>query len=305
MLYFRWGDTLTMKKINSPLRYPGGKTELGPYIHSVIVNNELQGCHFIEPFAGGASASIHLLQTSVISRATIIEYDPLVYAFWHCVFHRTAELCSLIEDTPIDIETWNALSMYKDIEMPISSLMIELGFSGLFFNRTNFSGILKAGPIGGQNQESKYKIDCRFNKARIIKSIQFLSLYRDRIDIKWANSLNYLTELSKARIIEPIFLYIDPPYYEKGRSLYRKYFTNEDHIQLSQRLINLQHPWLLSYDKCPFISNLYNQSNETLKRQSLYFDYSAGKTKQEKEFLISNIEIPPIEGVKKNPFAVS
>jgi len=296
---------MNMKKVSSPLRYPGGKTELGPYIESVIKSNDLQDCHFIEPFAGGASASLHLLQTGTVSRATIVEFDPLIYAFWYSVFNFSDELCSIITDTPITIETWNKMNELRNIEIPVASQLLYLGFAGLFFNRTNFSGILKAGPIGGQKQESLYKIDCRFNKERIIRTIQFLSHYKDRVEIKWTNSLNYLHELSLSKLVEPTFVYVDPPYFDKGKALYRKFFSNEDHVTLSRRLTSLRSPWLLSYDNCPFISNLYSNSEFALKRQTLFFDYSAGVTKQEKEFLISNLEIPPIEGVKKNPFAVS
>jgi DNA adenine methylase len=292
-----------MKNIASPLRYPGGKAELGPYIEKVILNNDLYGSHLIEPFAGGSSISLYLLQKGTISKATIVEFDPLIYAFWYSLFHFTDELCTMISTTPITIDTWNKLSPLRKEEIPVSSKIVELGYAGLFFNRTNFSGILKAGPIGGQTQASSYKIDCRFNKERIIRSIQFLSLYRDRVEVKWANSLNYIKEISKSKI--PVFLYIDPPYYEKGKSLYRKFFTNDDHNELSKTLIKLKHPWLLSYDNCPFISHLYNNSKVTLNRQSLFFDYSAGGSKKEKELLISNLEIPPIQEVKKNPFAVS
>lgn len=293
-----------MKLINSPLRYPGGKTELAPYIENVIINNDLEGCHFIEPFAGGASASLYLLQKGVISGVTLIEYDPLIFSFWHCVFNRTDELISLITESKIEIDTWNSLKHLREIDIPISTMILEMGFAGLFFNRTNFSGILKAGPIGGNSQESKYKIDCRFNKERIIRSIQFFSLYRDRVQVMWANSLAYLSEYTPASN-EITFFYVDPPYYDKGKSLYRKFFTDDDHAELARKLISLQQPWLLSYDKCPFISHLYNSDERNIVRQTLFFDYSAGGSKKEKELLISNLEIPPIEGVKKKPFAVS
>lgn len=294
-----------MKIINSPLRYPGGKTSLGPYIETVITRNNLKNCEIIEPFAGGASVSLHLLQTGTVSKATLVEYDPLVYAFWYCVFNMTDELCKLIIDTPITVETWNSLSPLKDIEFPISTKLLEMGFAGLFFNRTNFSGILKAGPIGGQGQQGSYKIDCRFNKERIIRTIKFLSSFQNRVEVKWKDALNFINDLSKQKISDNVFFYLDPPYYDKGKSLYRKYFTQEDHIELSKKLNALTKPWLLSYDKCPFISYLYGETDYNLKKQSLFFDYSAGGAKKEKELLISNLEIPPIERIKKNPFAVS
>jgi len=289
----------------SPLRYPGGKTELGPYIEQVIRSNDLEGCHFFEPFAGGASITLHLLQSGLISKATLIEYDPLIYAFWYCVFNHTDELCEVILETPVTLDIWNKLEKNRHIDMPIPTKIVELGFSGLFFNRTNFSGILKAGPIGGQSQESSYKIDCRFNKERIIRTIRFFSLFSDRVKVEWTDALSFINNFNKRKFKDKVFMYVDPPYYDKGKSLYRKFFNDDDHIRLSKSLIKISRPWLLSYDNCNFISHIYSQSKRNIKHQSLFFDYSAGGTKKESELLISNLEIPPIEGVKKNPFAVS
>lgn len=283
-----------MKIYKSPLRYPGSKNDLSSYIEKVITNNNLLGCHFIEPFAGGASVSLALLQNGIIGTATLIEFDPLVYSFWESVFNYPDELCELIENTPINLSIWDEMQRFKKIDIPLKNQIVELGFAGLFLNRTSFSGILKAGPLGGREQLSDYKIDCRFNKTKIIAAIKFLSIYSDRVNVQWTNSLNYLRDINKNAFKENTFLYIDPPYYEKGKSLYRKYFTDSDHIELSHQLKKLQAPWLLSYDNCSFISYLYSNSKSGLKRQSLFFDYSAGGSKRSTEFLISNLEIPPI-----------
>jgi len=280
---------------NSPLRYPGGKASLSSYIEKVIQVNEKSGCQFIEPYAGGASISIALLQKGVIGSSILIERDPLLYSFWKAVFDYTYELCTLIEDTDINIDTWNRLCKNRNIEIPISTKISELGFAALFLNRTNFSGILKAGPIGGQAQEGKYKIDCRFNKRSLIKTISFLSLYRDRVEVVWSDGLSYLKSNRTSLSQKNSFAYIDPPYYAKGKSLYRYYFDNNDHIQLANHIKTCQYPWLLSYDNCVFINNLYNNNLTQLNRRTLYFDYSAGKSKKEKELLISNLEIPPLE----------
>ncbi|WP_339270692.1 DNA adenine methylase [Paenibacillus sp. FSL K6-1330] len=294
-----------MSILKSPLRYPGGKTALGPYVEKLIINNELTGCHFYEPFAGGSSISLHLLQRGLVSKVTLIEYDPLIFSFWTCVFQYTDELCDLIEQTEISIETWNNMDKYRGIDVPISTQILELGFAGLFFNRTNFSGIIKAGPIGGQAQESKDKINCRFNKNRIINTINLLSVFRDRVDVKWTDAVNFISNFNKIKTLDKTFLYVDPPYYGQGKSLYRKFFNDQDHIKLSKAITRLSSPWLLSYDNCKFISYLYENQRDNVKQQSLFFDYSAGGTKKEKELLISNLEIPPIEAVKNNPFVVS
>ena len=285
-----------MSLISSPLRYPGGKANLTEYIEKVIDTNGFVDRHFVEPFAGGAAVTLFLLQRGTISSATLVERDPLVYSFWKSVFNHTDELCDQIDQSEINVDTWNQLIPYRNIDLPVETLVPRLGFSALFFSRTNFSGILKAGPIGGQTQSGKYKIDCRFNKTRLIHDIRFLSLYRDRVDVRWGDGLAFLSNNADRLANANSFIYIDPPYYEKGKSLYRHYFTNEQHIELSNYLMAARYPWLLSYDNCVFINELYGPgSGNGLHARHLYFDYSVKKAKREAELLISNVEIPPTD----------
>lgn len=284
-----------MNIIPSPLRYPGGKAELYKYIENVINTNELTGCEFYEPFAGGASVSLALLQKGTIKKATLIEKDPLIFSFWKSVFEYTDILCEKIENTEVNVDTWNTMSSFKNIELPVSTLIPDLGFAALFLNRTNFSGILKAGPIGGQNQLGNYKIDCRFNKKRLIEAISFLSLYRDRVDVIWTDGISYIKNNKAKLSSSKCFVYIDPPYYNKGKSLYRHYFGNKEHVELADQIKTSNFPWLLSYDNCVYINDLYCTDSTELKRRTLYFDYSVRTSRKEKEILISNLEIPPIE----------
>jgi len=282
--------------IISPLRYPGGKANLTKYVATVAHTQHLATRHFVEPFAGGAAVTLFLLQQGLIHTATLNERDPLVYAFWKSVFCYTDELCEKIEETDISIDTWNRLEQYRHMDVPVETLVPLLGFCALFFSRTNFSGILKAGPIGGQTQSGNYKIDCRFNKSRLIKDIRLLSLYRDRVTVRWGDGLTFLASHAAEWANGMSFVYVDPPYYEKGQSLYRHYFTNDQHIELSRILKAARYPWLLSYDNCGFINGLYGRDDgNRLHRRHLYFDYSARKAKKEAELLISNIEIPSTE----------
>lgn len=284
-----------MKIVDSPLRYPGGKAKLLGYIEKVIECNNLVGCDFYEPFAGGASTTIGLLQKGIISTSTIIERDPLIYAFWFSVFYQTDELIDKIDRTPINIETWKKEKVYKTYDIPNKSHLLEMGFAGLFFNRTNFSGILDGGPIGGFSQSGKYKVDCRFNKSRLINTIQLLSLYNDRVTVRFDDGISFL-DSSRARLLaKPSFVYVDPPYYNKGKKLYRHYFKNSDHINLANSLKQAQFPWLLSYDNCAFVNELYGNTEADLKRKFLFFDYSVNNVRKDTELLVSNLEIPPVE----------
>ena len=153
----------------NPLRYPGAKRSLVNYIEALLQANHLEGCTFLEPYAGSAAVGLELLQRNRIARLVLCEKDILIYAFWECVFRDTDILCNTIENVDVSIDTWHALQRYREMTTLEEAPLPELAYAGLFFNRTNFSGILKANPVGGIGQTSKYTIDCRFNKQKLIQ----------------------------------------------------------------------------------------------------------------------------------------
>lgn len=277
--------------LSSPLRYPGGKALLSTYIAGVIEENYLTGCNFYEPYAGGASVSLDLLRLGFISKSVLVEKDPLVYSFWWSAIHSPQELIKGIEACPISIETWNDLQATRLVTDPSSSeySLLQLGLAGLFFNRTNFSGIIGAGPIGGKNQSSKYKIDCRFNKKTIISQIESLQSYRDRIEINFGDAVKFMQARSKEISTGFSFTYIDPPYYLQGPKLYRHSYTDNQHQELAEFIREQGYPWLLSYDDHPRIRELY--SNKRV--QPIYLDYKVKSNRRAQELVISNLVIPP------------
>ncbi len=275
--------------MNSPLRYPGSKASLVDYISILLKENYLEGCHFIEPYAGSAIVSLELLKKSLISKATILEKDPLVYAFWHSVFTNPYALIEKLYKLPINLDTWYKFQKYREAEKLESYPILEMGLAGLFFNRTNFSGILKAGPIGGRKQESRYKLDCRFNKNRLIQQIADLSTLSNHITVIYDDALDYLNRERKQFKNEECFFYIDPPYYEKGKSLYRYWYNHDDHKKLAHFLTRCDTPWLVSYDNHENIRKIYRRANLV----EVYFDYTVSQYRKEREILISNIKIPP------------
>ncbi|MBS4095821.1 MAG: DNA adenine methylase [Sulfuricella sp.] len=275
----------------SPLRYPGGKALLTEYIANVLEAHLLTGCSFYEPYLGGASVSLGLLGKGCISRAVWVERDPLIYAFWHTVLFDPDGLCSAIEDLEITIETWRDFQRYRVILEPENSqfTLSELGLAGLFFNRTNFSGIIGAGPIGGRNQSSKYCIDCRFNKPRLIEQIQSVSSYSDLIDLHYGDAIGFMRHYAEKISTGFNFVYIDPPYYSQGKKLYRYFYEDQHHIDLARFIGEQGYPWLVSYDDHPRIHELYAQN----RIQPIYLDYNVKSSRRATELLISNIEIPP------------
>lgn len=246
--------TKTQRKyLLTPLRYPGGKTSLFEFFDSVIKKHGWTNTTYIEPYAGGAGSAISLLLLERVSRIIINDYDKAIYAFWMAVTEQNEAFIDLIDSTPITVQEWEKQKLiYKAND---SSDLLSLGFATFFLNRTNRSGILNAGPIGGKDQSGKWKIDARFNKEALKEKIRLIGLYSSRIDVF---NLDGVETIEKFSTKEEAFLYIDPPYFVKGADLYLNAFKIRDHRRLADTIS--MHPkskWILSYDNEKEIVDLY------------------------------------------------
>ncbi|WP_016954505.1 DNA adenine methylase [Catenovulum agarivorans] len=239
----------------SPLRYPGGKSKLTAYVLETIKLNNLEGACYVEPFAGGCAIAWYLLLRGHVNRVYINDLNASVYAFWYSVLHHTDELCELIINTPVTIEEWHSQKAIQDNK---SDSILELGFSTLFLNRTNRSGIIKAGVIGGKHQDGKYKLDCRFNKAALIEKINAIAARKDDIVLTNFDAVYFLDNVVPT-ISQECFLNIDPPYYVKGKGLYQNFFEHKDHYLLYESVKKLSHPWIVTYDDTPEINDIYSE----------------------------------------------
>lgn len=287
----------------NPLRYPGAKRELVPYIESLLECNNLVGCTFFEPYAGSAVVGLELLQKGIINKLILVEKDVLIYSFWKCVFSYSEDLCGRIENISVDLDTWLSFKPLRDITSPNNGDLLDLGVAGLFFNRTNFSGIINANPIGGIKQTSSYKINCRFNKPVLINLIRKLSLLKDKVEVNWDDAIKFINMAKNNFPREVSFVYFDPPYFGKGKQMYRHYYTNTDHKALASFVRNNKHfDWLISYDDEPYICGLY--SGTGAKYRQFYLDYSvsSGRRSLGKELLISNLPLPPVNVSVANCF---
>jgi DNA adenine methylase len=240
----------------SPLRYPGGKNKLAKFVASICDLNSING-HYIEPYAGGASVALFLLMEGKVSRITINDVDRSIYSFWYSVLNNTSGLCRLIRKTDITIENWK---IQKEIQKNKDSAnLLELGFSTLFLNRTNMSGILNGGIIGGLNQKGKYKINCRFNKAEIIRRIKKIAQNKARITLYNLDALEVIKKIQQSSSKKDTIFYFDPPYFLKGKSLYLNHYTDDDHREVSIAIRSIKNArWIVSYDNTSIIKNLYS-----------------------------------------------
>ena len=242
------------QKYYSPLRYPGGKDKIFRFVASLIKENDLIGINYAEPFAGGAGLALHLLNSEYAGKIYINDLSPALYAFWSVILDRADEFCKWIELVPVDMKSW---LHYKELQSSTDSF--ELAKSTFFLNRTNVSGVLKGGVIGGVNQTGKYKIDARFNKDDLIGRIKTIAMMRDRIFLSNMDGIQFVNKINKRQ--ESIFINLDPPYYEDGKDLYLNFYDDNDHRDLSKCVERIKKYWMVSYDNTEFILNLYRQYN--------------------------------------------
>ncbi len=264
----------------SPLRYPGGKRKLANFSKLLISNNNLLKGHYVEVYAGGASIAWSLLFEEYVQHVHINDLSKSIYAFWKSVFEATDDLCALINDTPVAIKEWK---IQKAIQTePDKHPMLDLGFSTFFLNRTNWSGIITGGIIGGKKQIGKYKIDARFNKPDLIARIQRIATYSNRVSIYNEDASDFIRHHLK-KIPKRSFVYLDPPYYAKGEDLYTNYYCHQDHMKIGKLVTeHIKQPWMVSYNNVPKIVNAYKNYRK------IHYDlnYSAQKRYEGSEIII-------------------
>jgi DNA adenine methylase len=279
-----------MSPSHSPLRYPGGKGVLSDFMIDVILRNNLEGCIYIEPFAGGAGAALTLLFEGVVRELYLNDADITISAFWHSVLRETDKLLKMINDTPVTIDEWQR---QKTILLDEREDLLTLGFAAFFLNRCNRSGIIySAGPIGGYKQSGSWAIDVRFNKYSLKKRIEKIALYKNKIIISNSDVIDFLKTIP-VELLSAAFIYLDPPYFMKGKKLYMNYFQEDDHIKLSEHIGGWDNMhWLMTYDDVKFIRNLYNR----YRQFSYRLNYSLQAKRKGEELLITppNIYLPAV-----------
>jgi DNA adenine methylase len=276
------------KVLLSPLRYPGGKRRLAPYIAETLQLNNLSPALYVEPFAGGASIAIQLLHDNLVEHIALVERDPMVAGFWKTVFTDHDSLIEELHKLEPSLEGWE---YYRQIQ-PQTTL--GWAVKCLFLNRTSFSGILNetAGPIGGRQQASDYKIGCRFPVERLAKRITEIATFANRVAFvhegDWQEVFVQVEQLSIPE--DRVFYYLDPPFFEKADRLYRYYFSPGDHQRLHDQLGQLRSPYILSYDAAPPIIERYRDWGNGHRQVDLLYSATArGKLISASELIVSNL----------------
>lgn len=279
-------------KFYSPLRYPGGKNRLAKFIALLCEKNKLADSHYIEPYAGGASVALYLLINGYVKEITINDFDRAIYAFWHSILNKTETFCEKINDVEITVENWRKFKeVHRNKE---TTFLFDLGFATFFLNRTNHSGVIDGGIIGGIAQNGKYKIDCRFNKESLIKRIRFIASYKKDIHLNNLDALQLIKTLQEeGKNSGDKIYYFDPPYYLQGPSLYMNHYRQRDHEEVSKEIQKIKNArWIVSYDNLREIRKLYKD----VKKKEYTLLHTANKIKTGKEILFfsNNLIVPRI-----------
>lgn len=264
----------------SPLRYPGGKRKLATFMGLMIDKMNIRGGTYIEPFAGGAGVALMLLLEGYVNTIVINDYDKAIYSVWRSIVSEPENLIDRIEETPISIEEWKK---QRDIYINNNNkYSLDLAFATFFLNRTNRSGILKGGPIGGFAQTGNYKIDVRYNKNQLIKRIRKIADYKKSIKVYNKEIVRFI-ECILPKYDTNTLVYFDPPYFNKGHELYKNFFNKEDHAKIAELILNnVDSNWIITYDDTPEILELYNR--HLIKRFDL--NYSVANTGKSSEVMI-------------------
>jgi len=237
----------------TPLRYPGGKGKLAPFIRQLFVDNGLCDGVYVEPYAGGAGIALELVMTSYAKEVWLNDVDPAIYAFWHSALNETQALIDMVQNVPLTVDEWQK---QRDVYLkPGRKKRLLLGFATLFLNRTNRSGILGGGVIGGLEQKGNWLIDARFNRDTICDRLQKIEDHKHHIKV---TNLDAEEFIKKTKFPKKSLVYLDPPYFNKAQRLYRNHYAEADHARIASLVQKkLRTHWVVSYDDAPEIAELY------------------------------------------------
>jgi DNA adenine methylase len=283
-----------MSRYKTPLRYPGGKQRLAPFIREVMAGNGLLGGNYIEPYAGGAGVAMELLLGGDVSTIHLNDASPAIHAFWWSILEETEEFCRRIAAASLTVDEWRRQKAILAATDGVG--MVDLGFSLFFLNRCNRSGIPSGGVIGGLDQSGPWKIDARFSRVDLIARVEAIAFHRKKIRVTNLDAEDFIRR-ELPRMPAKSLVYLDPPYFNKAERLYLNHYTPDDHARLArviQREIRI--PWVVSYDNAPEILQHY------ATRQFFLYDlqYNAAKTYKGREafFFSDKVRIPRESEIK-------
>lgn len=267
----------------TPLRFPGGKSKLYPFVDSLLETNGLVGGTYAEAFCGGSGLATKLLLKGRVSRIVLNDLDIAVYSVWDAIVNHPDALCHFIETVPLTVEEWKK---QRETYRRASKPSLRLGKAAFYLNRTNRSGILKGGLIGGLNQTGKYKMSVRFNKQNLVAKVGAIAKRKDDITLYNLDALDFMAQVAP-KLEDCSLLYLDPPYVKRGPELYKRSFEEQDHGKLARAIRSYKGKWMVTYDMEELVDNLYQPDEGwPITVGTIPVSYSAANHMVESERLI-------------------
>lgn len=277
-----------MPKFRTPLRYPGGKQRLTPFVGEILEANYGDGCCYAEPYAGGAGVAMELLLDGRVRQVYLNDSSVHIYAFWQSMLSDPEEFCRKISRASLTVEAWKRHRAV--VRSPGDHDRADLGFSTFYLNRCNRSGILTGGVIGGLGQLGRYRIDARFPRAELIKRIEAIATRKNRISVTNLDAEMFMVERVNA-LPKDTLVYCDPPYFERAERLYLNAYQPDDHARVARTIQrHLKRPWIISYDSHTAIAKLY--SKRRMFRYSLQYSAIQAYAGTELFVFSDDLEIP-------------
>ncbi len=279
-----------LSRYYTPLRYPGGKAKLAGYVKEILKKNELVDGHYVEAYAGGAAVAIELLLHEYVRHIHVNDISRPLYKFWTSMLMQTDRFARKIRDTRLTVRVWDR---HKNILRHADEHDdLDVGFAFFFLNRTNRSGILNAGVIGGRDQTGNYGIDARYNAKELITRVEAIANLRKRISVSNGDALLFLRRLLPS-LPKKSLIYLDPPYYVKGKDLYPDHYGHKDHEQIARYVKGIRkHNWIVSYDDVGSVRKMY----ESFRGIRYGLNYSARESRsgQEVMYFCDGLDIPAV-----------
>ncbi|HMB58146.1 MAG TPA: DNA adenine methylase [Arenimonas sp.] len=245
-----------MNRYKTPLRYPGGKQKLAPFVAEVMIGNGLIGGHYAEPYAGGAGVAIELLLNGTASHIHLNDSCSAVHSFWKSITSETEEFCRRVSRASLNVREWK--KQREILRNRGEHSPLDVGFSMFYLNRVNRSGILSGGLIGGLAQEGEWLMDARFPRAELIRRVENIARHKKRIHLRNWDAERFITDYLP-RLPKQSLVYCDPPYFDKADRLYLNHYQPEDHRRIAKVIQKVKLPWIVSYDAAPDILKCYSR----------------------------------------------
>jgi len=270
-------------------RYPGGKRKLGKKIIQTLRSMRYDVDEYREPFFGGGAVGLKFFADKPgIHRAWFNDFDLPLAKLWTLAIWDHDELADRMlsyEPAASDFYRFKE-SLTTATRDEVLADPVKYAFQKIVIHQISYSGLgtRAGGPIGGRNQTGRWTVECRWNAENMLKKIAKTRKLLENIDVRGnccsSDDFEHCITDDSCRAL----LYVDPPYWEQGESLYQCGFTEDDHIRLAELLKHTHHKWVLSYDACLQVQELYKWA----MIETLDVSYSINTARRKQEFLIRN-----------------